>query len=53
MPAYKKQLVLVGQGKKLELWDELHWQERRAYWLQDESNADLSLLPDEVQSLSL
>lgn len=49
----QKQLVLVGQGKKLELWDELHWQERRGFWLQDESLTDLSLLPDEVKLLSL
>lgn len=49
----QKHLVLVGQGKKFELWDELHWQERRSHWLKEESNADSSLLPDEVMSLSL
>ena len=48
----KKQVMLVGQGKKFEIWDEAHWQERRDRWL-DESNKDSSTLPDEVKSLSL
>jgi MraZ protein len=46
-----KHAVLLGQGKKFELWDEKHWQERRGEWLVEESNE--SLLPDEVKSLSL
>jgi MraZ protein len=45
-----KKSVLVGQGKKFELWDEEHWQERRNKWLSEESGNDL---PDEVKSLSL
>jgi MraZ protein len=47
-----KRIMLVGQGKKFELWDEDHWQERRGQWLAEESNSDSSL-PDEVKSLSL
>lgn len=47
-----KLAMLVGQGKKFELWDEQHWQVRRGQWLTEESGKD-SELPDEVKSLSL
>lgn len=47
-----KFLMLVGQGKKFEIWDEAHWQLRRSQWLAEESGLD-STLPDEVKSLSL
>jgi MraZ protein len=47
-----KRAMLVGQGKKFELWDESHWQKRRDEWLTEESNSD-SGLPDEVKKLSL
>lgn len=47
-----KHAVLVGQGKKFELWDETHWQHRRETWLSEESNAGLDL-PDELKTLSL
>ncbi len=49
----KKQAMLVGQGKKFELWDEKHWQESRGKWLTEEAVVDSDLLPDEVKSLSL
>ena len=49
----KKQAVLVGQGKKFELWDEAHWQERRGRWLADDAVVNSDLLPDEVKLLSL
>ena len=48
-----KRAVLVGQGKKLELWDEAHWENRRGRWLEEESNSNESALPDEVKSISL
>ncbi len=48
----KKDAVLVGQGKKFELWDEVHWEKCRTQWLDEESHADSSL-PDEVKSISL
>lgn len=48
-----KRAVLVGQGKKFELWDESHWDERRNDWLQEESNSSDSALPEEVKSISL
>jgi MraZ protein len=47
-----KRAMLVGQGKKFELWDEQHWQERRAEWLDEEADSDADL-PEEVKSLSL
>lgn len=47
-----KRAMLVGQGKKFELWDESHWQKRRDEWLTEELNSDLGL-PDEVKKLSL
>ena len=47
-----KHAVLVGQGKKFELWDEAHWQARRDKWLSEESDSG-SGLPDEVKTLSL
>lgn len=49
----KKRAVLVGQGRKFELWDEAHWEERRNHWLEEESNSSDSTLPDEVKSISL
>lgn len=49
----KKHAVLVGQGKKFELWDEAHWTKLRGKWLEEESDADKSELPDEVKSISL
>jgi transcriptional regulator MraZ len=48
-----KHAVLIGQGKKFELWDEKHWQECREKWLAEEACLDEADLPDEVKSLSL
>jgi MraZ protein len=47
-----KNIMLVGQGKKIELWDETHWDERRQQWLAEEAD-NANLLPDEVKNLSL
>lgn len=48
-----KRAVLVGQGKKFELWDEKHWEERRMQWLKEESDLSESELPEEVKAISL
>jgi MraZ protein len=48
----KKHSMLVGQGKKFELWDDKHWQERRAQWLSEESDEN-GELPEELKTLSL
>ena len=48
-----KRAVLVGQGKKFELWDEMHWDKSRTRWLAEESNTSETALPEEVKSISL
>jgi MraZ protein len=48
-----RKAVLVGQGKKFELWDEAHWESRRGLWLQEESKSGESELPEELKSISL
>jgi MraZ protein len=45
-----KQTVLLGQGNKLELWDESVWNARRDQWLEVQSEGGM---PDELQLLSL
>lgn len=47
-----RQCVLVGQGKKLELWDEAAWTERREAWLRGETSGSAEL-PPELESLPL
>lgn len=46
-----KKLVLLGQGRKFEIWSEDQWLDARDQYLAetDESNA----LPDDLQTLSL
>lgn len=46
-----KKLVLIGQGKKFELWDETRWNDRRNNWLEDD--IDLDDLPEDLMQLSL
>ncbi len=46
----EKQIILVGQGKKFEIWSEAHWNTRRSEWLNGEGDAPL---PPELESLSL
>ena len=48
----ERQAMLIGQGNKLELWDEQRWNERRAEWLADDGD-DSADLPQELESLSL
>jgi MraZ protein len=48
-----KRAVLVGQGKKFELWDESHWDNCRGQWLKEESDTNENALPEEVKSISL
>jgi MraZ protein len=46
----EKKTVLLGQGNKLELWDEQIWAERRDAWLEAQPGQDV---PDELLTLSL
>lgn len=46
-----KQIMLVGQGKKFEIWSATVWDKRRKEWLAaGKSKADL---PPELQTISL
>ncbi|WP_419535415.1 division/cell wall cluster transcriptional repressor MraZ [Endozoicomonas sp.] len=47
----EKRSILLGQGKKFELWDELCWNERRDQYLKEASESEE--IPMELQSLSL
>lgn len=48
----EKRIVLIGQGKKFEIWDEVLWQQKRDQWLAEETAPD-GELPAELESLSL
>ncbi len=48
----EKQVMLVGQGKKLEIWSAALWEERRSAWLAMDAVSKDSL-PIELQTLSL
>lgn len=45
-----KQTMLVGQGKKFELWSDRNWHTEREGWLAEEQDGEL---PEELQSISL
>ncbi len=47
-----KKVVMTGQGKKFELWDEETWDSRSEAW-QAEAALDEGELPAELESLSL
>ncbi len=47
----EKKLVLVGQGKKMELWDEAAWLAERDKLLSESS--DEGSVPEELMSLAL
>lgn len=48
----QKSVVLVGQGKKFEIWNENAWNEARKLWIEEgmESGGEL---PGDLESLSL
>ena len=48
-----KKLMLVGQGKKFELWDEEQWQLGRDKWIAEQQSNDDDQLPPELQNISL
>ena len=45
-----KKVVLIGQGKKFELWDEAMWAQRMDEWLDDKSDVEM---PQALAELSL
>lgn len=48
----EKQTVLIGQGKKFELWNEALWHSKRDEWLKECDSAD-EQLPTELEGISL
>ena len=47
-----KVVMLVGQGKKFEIWGEQQWHSGRDAWLQEKYN-DEDGIPPELTTLSL
>ena len=47
----EKKVVMIGQGKKFEIWDESVWQGNQTAWLDDIKNDDE--LHSSLESLSL
>ncbi len=45
-----RKVVLIGQGKKFELWDEALWAQRMGEWLGDKSDAEM---PEALADLTL
>lgn len=48
----EKDIMLIGQGKKFELWDKATWTNNRDLWL-DQGLEEMNSLPQELQLLSL
>ena len=47
-----KKVVLIGQGKKLEIWDEATWTESQDEWVESVRSDDAPL-PSALETLSL
>ena len=47
-----KKIVLIGQGKKFEIWDEEAWNRSQGEWIESVKNGDEDL-PDALEELSL
>ena len=47
----EKKIVLIGQGKKFEIWDEASWDDNQQQWL--EAVQDGGALPPALEDLSL
>ncbi len=48
----QKKTMLIGQGKKFEIWDENAWLAGRERWLAEETSSEQPL-SEEIRSLSL
>ena len=47
-----KKLILLGQGNKIEIWNESHWNDRRTDWLDSDVVQSLDNL-DELSGFSI
>ena len=50
--ALQKNIMLVGQGKKFEIWDEESWNQTRENWIEDGLEGT-GPIPPELEALSL
>jgi len=50
--ALQKNIMLVGQGKKLEIWNEETWNQTRQNWIEDGLEGT-GQIPPELETLSL
>lgn len=48
----ERDILLVGQGNKLEVWSEAIWDEQRSQWL-DQDHDTVVGLPDDLRQLTL
>ncbi len=48
----EKNIMLIGQSKKFELWDDKKWHKNREAWLKEEEHNN-DELPAELQNLAL
>ena len=47
-----RKVVLIGQGKKLELWDERTWEDRSDNWEASVADAEPGTLPHGLEDIS-
>ena len=47
-----RKVVLIGQGKKLELWDERTWEDRSDNWEQAVADAEPGTMPHGLEDIS-
>jgi MraZ protein len=47
-----KEVVMIGQGNKFEVWDKELWESKREQWLSEEA-AKIDGLPEEMKTFSL
>ncbi len=49
----QKKCVLIGQGKKFEIWDEQVWNEKQSAWLDEVNADDDGEMPSALENLAL
>lgn len=49
----EKRAVIIGQGKKFEIWSEACWEQQREMWLEADMDQAHDTLPPELKSISL
>lgn len=48
----EKDVVMIGQGNKFEVWDKVLWESKREQWLAEEAS-QIDALPEEMKTFSL